>query len=163
MIRSEFWNPEVIFPNLSRLLTVDPFSPAGDCDNDGLANGPDCAPFDAWVLQPPVEVTGVAVTSPSVSALIEWDDQGGIVGSSINYDLISGSISVLNSSRNFSLAICLAENVSGTGFLDTRILNPGEGEYYILRGQNVCDSGTYGAGNAPLNPRPLLDISGPCS
>jgi hypothetical protein len=156
------WNPEVVFPNHARLLSIDPASPTGDCDGDGLDNSTDCNPDDGGALVPPVEVDGLEVTTASPDALISWIDQSGTAGSGTGYDLVSGDLGELQADRDFSRAGCLQENAAPDSFLDSRTLDPGDGVYYLLRAQNSCGDSTYGSGNTPANPRPLLDTTGPC-
>jgi hypothetical protein len=156
------WNPEVVFPNHARLLSVDPTAPTGDCDGDGAANGIDCNPDDPSLLQIPEVVGGVHVTEVLPDALVGWLDQTATAGAATTYDLVTGNLGELQADRDFSRAACLQENAAPDTFLDGRVLNPGDGVFYLLRGQNTCGDGTYGSGNSTPDPRPLLDTSGPC-
>ena len=113
-----------------------------DDDNDGVADGADCAPLNANVSVSPGEVAGVSLTKGALTTL-SWTSQG---VSTSTYDVCGGSVALLRSNGSSTDAACLQNDVGGTTWDDTRV-NPaaGQGYYYIVRGQNVCGGGTYGS------------------
>jgi len=89
--------------------------------------------------------------------------QAAISGSSTKTDVVTGFLDALRSAHGFGGATCLASQVTGTVYDDTRA-NPGAGlaYYYLVRGTTSCGKGTYGDSGQVPDPRDALDSSGPC-
>ncbi|MBD3869465.1 MAG: hypothetical protein IFK94_15190 [Acidobacteria bacterium] len=122
-------------------------------DEDGDAAGDvcDCAVTDPGAFSLPVEVNGLQVNGAQVS----WEDQAGIIGLDARYDLVSGGISDLLSTGDFSLSSCLGPDWATPSFTDNRVPALGDGFYYLVRSKNVCGVGTYGDHGG-------LDAGSPC-
>lgn len=113
-----------------------------DDDGDGVPDGQDCAPLDPTVSIPPVEVAQVAF-APAPQRTMSWASQGAgaryDVAGAFVADLVGGGVSG---------AQCLLNDEASTSWTDPRPL-PGRGiaYYYLVRAQNGCGSGSYGAGS----------------
>jgi hypothetical protein len=70
------------------------------------------------------------------------------------YDIASSTLSDLRTNGT-ATATCLANDVAVASYTDGRP-DPaaGEGYYYLIRGQSVCASGTYGFNSAPAERMP---------
>ena len=110
-----------------------------DDDNDGVGDASDCAPLNAAVSQIPGEVSGIAVTKGPTE--LTWTPSGGGV-----YDVSGGGVASLRVDGGAVGATCLGDNIAGASWTDGRP-DPasGTGYYYLVRAQNVCGAGTYGA------------------
>lgn len=132
---------------------VDTANPAQlDGDGDTAGDLCDCALSDPGAFGVP-EGTGNLVMSGDE---VNWDDQAPVVGSGVTYDLVSGSVSELQSTGDFTLAACLVPNHPVSSYTDNRVPAAGDGFYYLVRSSNVCGTGTYGTN------RSGLDIGSPC-
>ena len=93
------------------------------------------------------------------------ENQAASAGSGTVYDLVSGLLSSLTATGAYGSAICLANNVAGTGtppYTDTRGLPPsGDSYYYLIRAQNSCAVASFGA-TGPMDPKAALDSTTPC-
>jgi hypothetical protein len=101
-----------------------------------------CDPVLGSVLvpaPPPAEVASVRLAGQG-STTLSWTDLGG----GALYDVASSTLADLRSG-GIAGATCLANDVSGTGYVDTQP-SPGSGQayYYIVRGQSACGTGGYG-------------------
>jgi DNA-binding beta-propeller fold protein YncE/mono/diheme cytochrome c family protein len=123
----------------------------GDRDEDAVLNGNDCAIGDALSWSQPVEVAGSAFTGKSPTQ-ISWSDQSSAIGPGVRYDVVSGSLSILRSAGLAAATSCLASNLAVSNYSDTRPApSPGDGFYYLIRSENACGSGTFGAGRASIS------------
>jgi subtilisin family serine protease len=105
-----------------------------DADGDGTGDRCDCAPFDgstsdlgeAWALRFDDGTT------------LSWN---GVAGADV-YDVSRGALSALDGSN---YGACLAEDAAGTSFADPEQPPPGDGFFYLVRGDDaVCGAGTTG-------------------
>jgi hypothetical protein len=117
-------------------------------DGNACTTGDDCG---GGVCQPgttapaPGEVPSLAVAGASGTTL-SWTNLGG----GIVYDVATSTLSDLRANGT-ATAACLANNVVGASTVDGRPNpGPGDGYYYIVRGQSACASGTYGLDSASV-------------
>jgi hypothetical protein len=127
-----------------------------DDDNDGVEDTSDCAPLDAGSFGVPVEVANVDMQSGPPSTLT-YDLQA--VGSGTVYEILSGLISRLAVTGDFSEGFCLAATSTGGTYVDSRIPPPGDGYYYMMRSSNGCGASTFGSALRDA-PRLLTACSG---
>jgi hypothetical protein len=143
-----FYLDDIAVSNIRLPNACVPDTCAGQADGAPCSDGNACTTGDACgggVCQPgiaaptPSEVAGVQVDSPAGTTLTWAELGGGAV-----YDVASSTLSDLRVNGTTG-ATCVANDVAGTSFVDTR-LDPavGDGYYYILRGQTACATGTYG-------------------
>ena len=131
------------YPNTDGGATADCIDP--DDDNDGVADGLDCAPLDVLSSSPPpLEVRDFRwVRSDVRTYVLTWRDQGfGVV-----YNLAGGLMSQLVPDSGVAGAVCIDGILAGTRFDDTRPNPPlGDGYYYIVRAEKMptCGKGSYG-------------------
>jgi len=94
-------------------------------------------------LTPPEEVGLAVEKTPGVR--LAWDDRGpGIV-----YDVVGVRLTQLLLDGGVSGAVCLAADVSATGWDDERPDPPaGDGDAYLIRAQNGCIAGSYGTSSS---------------
>ncbi len=134
-----------------------------DGDGDGLISVLDCSDSDSSSLYFPVEVTGdnvVAVATTTVS----WNSQSNVTGISTRYDIVTGLVSDLASSKSYVSATCLQSGINGVSLADPRP-DPVIGQifYYLIRAANQCGKGTFGDSSLVPDPRDALDgPTGPC-
>ncbi|MBZ5641089.1 MAG: thrombospondin type 3 repeat-containing protein, partial [Acidobacteriia bacterium] len=124
-----------------------------DIDGDGVPNGADCAPSEPGVWSPPTEIQALQVDKGSSLAHLSWTADG----QAQRYDVAGGTLTELHSSPGTGSATCLADDTTLTAWDDSSRPEPdiGQGYYYLVRGQNVCASGTYGFGTGGAERLPL--------
>jgi thrombospondin type 3 repeat protein len=111
-----------------------------DDDNDGANDASDCAPLNATASTPPVEAGGVQLSKVG-GTTVAWAPDAAAA-----HDVASGTIAALRADGNVSAASCEQDDQGGTAWIDPRPdPAPGQGYYYLIRGQNVCGAGTYGS------------------
>jgi hypothetical protein len=112
-----------------------------DDDGDGVADAGDCAPRDAAASSPPLEVQGVRLGGgPSVA--IDWTLQE----SGTRFDVAAGAAAALLEDGGFPRAECRAEGHGPPPWTDEQPgPAPGDARYYLLRAENACGTGSWGA------------------
>ena len=136
---------------------------ADDLDRDRTALGVDCNDLDASVTRAPVEVAGVRVGRSGARAQLSWTSQDPTAGRGTVYDVVTGDVAALRSSKSYSGATCLAGNRADSPYEDARTgPSVGASYYYLLRAKNSCGAATYGNARATPDPRDALDSSSPC-
>jgi len=136
---------------------------ADDLDRDRSALGVDCNDLDASVTRAPVEVAGVRVARSGSRGVLSWTSQDATAGTGTVYDVVTGDVAALRSSKSYSGATCLVGNQPDTPYEDTRTgPSVGASYYYLLRAKNSCGSATYGNAGTTPDPRDALDSSSPC-
>jgi len=155
-------NPNVIVPNVSRVFTV---TPLVDTDGDGVGNALDCAPLDNTLKHAATEVLNDTVTLSGPSTFYSWDSQDALNGTGTAYDVVTGLVSDLLASRNFSAAGCGMNDLPDSPFTDPNPTPaPGNARYFLVRARNICNVGnaTYGDSSLVADPRDALDAGAPC-
>ncbi len=136
---------------------------ADDLDRDRTALGVDCNDLDASVTKAPVEVAGVRVGRSGSRAQLSWTSQDPTAGTGTVYDVVTGDVAALRSSKSYSGATCLVGNQPDTPYEDSRTgPTAGASYYYLARAKNSCGSATYGNAGTTPDPRDALDSSSPC-
>ena len=104
-----------------------------DDDNDSVLDAADCAPRNATVWSPPVEVAGMALAGKSPS-VCSWATQNpGTV-----YDVVTGALSELRADLSFIRATCRWDNGTSGSWSDTYLDPPsGDGRYYLARAERL--------------------------
>ncbi len=154
-------NPEVLFPNVSRIFTIQA-APGLDDDCDGVLNGDDCDPSNPGLSSSAPEVTNVAVGQAGAAEIVSWDDLDTLVGSDTVYDIIGVPAASLSLTGDYSLATCVANDLEAGPFVDDGPdPAPGEATGWLVRGYNLCNpaSGTWGDGTGIPDPRDDLDLN----
>jgi hypothetical protein len=97
----------------------------------------------------PSVIIDLAVEPISGGHKFSWSSQSSSSGPGTAYDVFSGALADLRSLGEFSLGSCLQDDVPSP-FFDHLAADPppGEGQYFIVRGQNDCPAGTGSFGNA---------------
>jgi hypothetical protein len=118
-----------------------------DADLDDHGDSCDCAPQDATTWAVPGEATGMLV-QPSAQGPdyvdIKWSSLAAQSGPSIRYDVLAGSLALLKTSARFTDATCVGNDVVGSvGTFYRPVPAPGEGDWYLLRGQDPCGVGGF--------------------
>ena len=140
-----------------------------DADGDARGNACDCAPTSAATWAVPAQVAGLlserSASGPAFVTL-SWASLSDQAGTSTRYDLLTGSVGSLRSTKGFSGASCFANDVTTTTFTGSQSWPPPSGSFgywYLARGHNPCGRGTYGNGSGVPDPRDPLDGTGsPC-
>jgi len=111
-----------------------------DADGDGVTNDCDCAPDDPGAFDVPSEILNVRWMADG--STIEWDTDAPNSGPGTTYDVVRGNLAGLPVGGAGEL--CLEPDSEDTSAGDATLLPPGSGFYYLVRGDNVCDAGSYG-------------------
>ena len=127
----------------------DPSQP--DSDADYIGDACDCQPLD-YSDYPPLETTELVVTRSGASATLTW------LGQNDGADAFSISRGLLSTLADGAYGACRAVGVRGTTFVDSEVLAPGTGFFYLVQGQNFdCGLGLLGftsAGKLRVNADP---------
>jgi hypothetical protein len=117
-----------------------------DDDGDGVPDTGDCAPRDAGVSSPPLEVQGVRLAGgPSVT--IDWNPQE----SGTRFDIAAGAAAALLEDGGFPRAECRAEGHGPPPWTDGEPGPvPGDARYYLLCAENACGTGSWGTASNGL-------------
>lgn len=129
--------------------TPAPFTIAAvDSDGDGVVNWADCAPGDAGSFAAPGEVAGVTVerdpVDPFQRVVVAWVSQSGSAGPATRYDVITGPSVDLGPDGGLEASTCAADDVAGSSFSIPLAVGTGTAHYVLVRGVNVCGTGSYG-------------------
>jgi hypothetical protein len=119
-------------------LAVNPLQE--NADGDALGDACDCAPGDGTVFAAPLEI--VNVLFPDKTTLV-WDSDAPNSGSGTVYDVLRGDV------EEYPVGAGMAEICQENDLADTSVTGlpdppGGVGQYYLVRGTNVCGTGTYG-------------------
>ena len=116
-----------------------------DADGDGFfACGADCNDADAGAHAAPDEITGQLFLDPVTLA---WESAAPSAGSATVHDVVVGSISELPVGSG-ALETCLASGIAESSTTDEATPASGDGYWYLVRGRNSCDVGSYGTDSA---------------
>ncbi len=108
-----------------------------DDDNDGAADGSDCAPLDGRFFAPPGEVGPSVVVGPAIDA-ITWN----ATAQATAYNVYRGRASTLPPfAYNHS---CFEANSPDTAATDPDLPARGDFFYYLVSAVNACGEGTLG-------------------
>ena len=113
-------------------------------DFDAAGDVCDCAPADATAFAVPGEIGDLELLPGGTS--LAWSSDAAASGSGTVYDVLRGSVAELPVGTGPS-ETCLAPGAAGPPAQDTAAPLPG-GSFYLVRGTNVCGTGTYGSGVA---------------
>jgi hypothetical protein len=103
---------------------------AGDCDDTSAG---------AWSA--PVEVANFNLSGAATTGLT-WNGQSAVVGPGVTYDVARGTIGIWAVGSGGE--VCLAQAITGTATVDAANPTARSGYWYLVRGHNVCATGTYG-------------------
>ncbi len=101
-------------------------------------------------LRGPRAIRGVEVRHgglPDVGVALSWDGQESSDGSLMRYDVTRGTLSGLRSGGPVADAVCAANDLTTPSFAEPEAqcpAGPGDGCWYLVRGQNDCATGIYG-------------------
>ena len=112
----------------------------------------DCSPLDATTWAAPTEIAGLTVDG-ATSTTLAW--LAGSGGAADAYDVAGGTLDALRSDGGTISAACLDNDAAAATWVDSRPdPDPGQGYYYVVRAQNLCGNGTYGAGSDGMERAP---------
>jgi hypothetical protein len=125
--------------------------------------GDDCDDAEPGAWSSPAEASGLRLTRITGGTRLDWASQSATAGSATVYDVVTGQLGQLCSTRSFAGATCLVSDLQTPSHEDTREPPaPGACSYFVPRARNVCGAGTYGNSSVAPDPRDLLDAAGPC-
>jgi len=130
---------------LYKLYAV-PIGPDGDSDH--VVDDCDCAPAAAEVFAWPGEVTILGFLADKTT--IRWMSIAEGSGVGTVYEVLRGATSELPVGAGLS-ETCAGSGIVGTEFVDGFAPAAGEAAYYLVRGANVCGSGSYGLDSLAMN------------
>jgi hypothetical protein len=112
-----------------------------DPEDQSLADAQTAAIAESIVSLSPPEGVTLRVESTPGTRLV-WTDRG----PDVLYDVAGGLLTALRASGGFEAATCLADDVVGVLWDDVRPEPAaGDGYYYLVRPQNDCAVGSFGA------------------
>lgn len=136
-MRDVGWFPDADVDGLEN--AIDP-----DDDNDGVADGTDCAPLAAGSFALPREVTGLNFAD---KVTLKWNSAAPGAGTATVHDVLRGNLRDLPVGTGAS-QVCLVSGQVGTSTTDLVRPSAGQGAWYLARGRNGCGNGTYGAASS---------------
>lgn len=125
--------------------------PAEEIDGDGDDVAPcegDCADDDPSNIRTPAPVSALTAVPERSGVILAWEDQAGTAGPATVYDLFTGLISDLRSGAGFGAGSCEKNDLGASSYsAHGPDPSPGDGRYWIVRGQNGCPAGdgTWGS------------------
>ncbi len=128
-----------------------------DRDEDGQLNAADCSDADPLAAASPTEVAGLFVSD--ASPLLSWDDQSGLAGSSVYYEVVGGLAASLRSTGLAAATSCVSGPLAYPEFNDPRP-NPALRSiyFYLIRARTPECAGGYGAGRTSIEPLSCLGL-----
>jgi len=120
-----------------------------DDDWDMAGNLCDCAPLDAGAFAEPEEIQGLRALTDKNS--LQWDSIAAQAGPGTVYDLLRGFTFTLPVGSGIT-ETCVFGNLSNPTAADQAQPPRTRAFYYLVRGENVCGTGSYGTDSA-LNER----------
>ncbi|HJQ99915.1 MAG TPA: hypothetical protein VJ826_16490 [Candidatus Polarisedimenticolaceae bacterium] len=118
-----------------------------DDDNDGTADGSDCAPLDVGSFALPLEIDDLVFDADKIT--LSWSSAVPGSGTATQHDLLRGSLSALPVVAGSPDHVCVGSGASATA-QDPADPGLGAGRYYLARGRNGCGNGTYGSSSAAV-------------
>jgi photosystem II stability/assembly factor-like uncharacterized protein len=115
--------------------------PIPDRDLDGSNNLDDCAPDDGGAFAVPGEVTGVQWDDATT---LRWSSAQPGAGSATVHDVARGALAELPVGGGPSES-CLVTGLGADTTTDASVPALHAGFWYLVRGANVCGTGTYGS------------------
>ncbi len=113
-----------------------------DSDGDGAPNVNDCAPQDPGAFAIPAEVKGDRFGSDKRT--YSWTSSVSSSGSATVHDVMRGALNEFPVGGG-GAETCLASGIVASSIADATVPAPSSGLYYLVRGRNVCGTGTYGS------------------
>jgi hypothetical protein len=135
-----------------------------DFDRDQHSKDVDCNDEDPGAWANPAVLSHVRLDKIERGGIrIAWDSQAESAGPGTAYDLVKGLLSELHDDGDFSRTSCLLDNGQDP-FIEYTSVDPpaGDGEYFLGRAENSCDTSSHGDSTMVPDPRDNLDSSGPC-
>jgi len=112
-----------------------------DLDQDGHGDACDCAPADPETYAVPAEVSGLALGADAET--VSWSSAAPGAGIGTVHVVLRGALDRLPVSTQVK-QICVDSAVAGSSVVDSSAPASAAGFYYVVRGSNVCGTGTYG-------------------
>jgi hypothetical protein len=109
-------------------------------DRDPAGDVCDCAVNDDTAWSEPGEITGLLLQN---QVTLAWDSQAETAGTGTTYQVVRGKLDELPVGSGPS-ETCVAPSVAVPTVQDFVTPSSGSGFYYLVRGENVCGTGTYG-------------------
>jgi len=122
-----------------------------DRDEDGQLNAADCSDADPLHAASPAEVAGLLVSN--ASPLLSWDDQSGLAGYTVYYEVVGGLAGTLRSTGLAASTSCVSGPIADPEFNDPRPNPPAKSiYYYLVRARTPECAGSYGPGRTAIEP-----------
>jgi glucose/arabinose dehydrogenase len=135
-----------------------------DADGDRVDDACDCSTTDGSAYGFAQEVPRIRVAGKTRTTL-GWNAQAAMTGPGTRYAVVTGTLAGMHGAAGFAGACTLAAGLAVPSAPDVRAPSPGDGFYYLVRAENACGAGTFGAGTPRPDPRDPLDRQqpAPCS
>jgi len=112
-----------------------------DVDEDGVGDLCDCAPVDGSAFDTPHEIRNVRLDGAST---LQWDSDADQSGTGTVYAIVRGVLEELPVGNGGS-ETCLQSGWPETNWTETTKPTAASGFYFLIRGENACGAGAYGA------------------
>ena len=124
-----------------RLVLSVPCASSPDGDGDATGDICDCAPGDPTLIRVPSEIQGLRWVS---STELAWDSDATNSGTATRYDVMSGTLQDVSFYGTEPQDVCVGDDLAALVAPDTSpSLSPGEGRFFLVRGDNPCGAGRY--------------------
>ena len=122
-----------------------------DGDNDSWGDVCDCNAQDGTVFAAPGPGGGLALAknavNPDTDVDMVWDSLAATSGTGTMYDVVAGRLNDIGP-NGLLPDECTADDLPSPGVTANRAIQPGEGAWYLVRGQNSCGEGSWDGGGA---------------
>jgi len=136
-----------------------------DGDLDGWGDVCDCDPQDGGVFAKPGSITRLVLSkngvNPDTDVDMSWDSQATLAGAATFYDVIAGKLAGVMGG-GLVPDDCPGNDLPSPGDTFSRHLPPGEGVWYLARGQNSCGDGSWNSGGTGQFGSREGDLTGFC-
>ena len=127
-----------------------------NCTNTASCGSTSYRVKSGWTCAPPpaapVGVPMLELARVAAGTLLSWKSLTGATG----HDVVRGDLgSLRGSGGDFSVStgVCLADNRTTTALVDPLAPGPGQGVWYLVRGQNCGGNGDFDTGPSQPDPR----------
>jgi len=117
-----------------------------DSDGDLYGNACDCAALNGSIFSAPFEIESVALPGKTT---LTWDSDAPNSGTGTTYDVMRGDLGHFPVGGD-GAETCAAPGQVGTTLEGLEDPPAGSGHYYLIRGSNSCDTGSYGTTSAGI-------------
>ena len=130
-----------------------------DLDRDQALFPADCNDSAPGAKSIPTEILGLTLALHGSGVRFDWASQDGAAGADTAYDIAAGSVADLLSTGTYAGATCHVAAIAAPPYDEIGFWPaPGSAGWYLVRGRNVCGTGSFGDAGVVPDPRDALDL-----